>query len=294
MSEPKKHHYIPIFYLRAWAGSNGMLCEFSRPYRKLATKWRHPSATGYQEGLYTMPGLPPEHAQFIEKSYMAITDELAARAHRALLAWRDASSELVPDEKIAWARFLYALVIRTPEQIFRLEQKILAELPGMIDEYRLRYPDMRSFSDPEDFNSFKARYIANPLNTSPLNVIGKLLNSERVLTAIGSMKYGIIRLRELAPLTFLTSDRPFIMSDGIGRPDGHIAIPISPKVLFVAEQPNAGVSRYLRSLPARTLVTLANTKVVEQARRYVYGTDPSQRLFVDRRLGAKIPSSPFG
>lgn len=234
-----------------------------------------------------MPGLPPEHAQFIEKSYMAITDELAARAHRGLLAWKDASSELSPDEKIAWARFLYALVIRTPEQIVRLEQKILAELPGLIDEYRLRYLEMRSSSDPEDFNAFKARYIANPLNASPLSVIGQLLNSERVLTAIGSMKYGVIRLRELAPLTFLTSDRPFIMSDGIGRPDGHIAIPISPKVLFVAEQPNAGVGKYLRSLPARTLVTMANTKVVKQAHRYVYGTDPSQRSFVDRRLGAK-------
>jgi hypothetical protein len=40
----QKHHYIPEFYLKQWAGSDGRLCEFNRPHKKVVAQMKHPSA----------------------------------------------------------------------------------------------------------------------------------------------------------------------------------------------------------------------------------------------------------
>jgi hypothetical protein len=48
----EKHHYIPQFYLNRWAGTDGRLCEYSRPYDIVKPKFVHPSGTGYERGLY--------------------------------------------------------------------------------------------------------------------------------------------------------------------------------------------------------------------------------------------------
>jgi hypothetical protein len=32
MNEPINHHYVPVFYLSRWEGTDGCLCRFSRPY----------------------------------------------------------------------------------------------------------------------------------------------------------------------------------------------------------------------------------------------------------------------
>jgi hypothetical protein len=29
VSEPIRHHYIPVFYLKKWTGPDGRLCEYS-------------------------------------------------------------------------------------------------------------------------------------------------------------------------------------------------------------------------------------------------------------------------
>src|SRR5580704_19752927 len=56
----KKHHYIPVFYLKKWTAQDGRLWEFSRPYKtpegqpkpdikSIPVKARHtyPDATGF-------------------------------------------------------------------------------------------------------------------------------------------------------------------------------------------------------------------------------------------------------
>src|SRR5580692_1218431 len=46
-----KHHYIPVFYSKEWAGPDGRLCEYSRPYDVVKPKRVHPDGTGYVRGL---------------------------------------------------------------------------------------------------------------------------------------------------------------------------------------------------------------------------------------------------
>jgi hypothetical protein len=294
VSQPKKHHYIPVFYLKEWVGSQGRLCEYSRPHRKVAFKWRDPHATGYKEGLYTVPGLPSDEAEYIEKTFMGMTDDGAAITHKILLGWNDNGvQKLTPDQRISWARFLYALALRTPEDIERQGKLFVEMLPEFIEEYRIGYASLRNSTNPTSFDEFKANYLANARNISPLTAFPGMLNSELVLTAIASMTFRTIRLKQLAPLHFLTSDRPYIMTNGLKSQTDHIVLPISPKVLFIAEKGNA-VYRDMMSFSARKLAVTVNAKLVEQAYKYVYAIDAQQLDFVERRLGKRVPASPFG
>jgi hypothetical protein len=33
--EGDKHHYVPVFYTKEWAGLDGRVCEYSRPFREV-------------------------------------------------------------------------------------------------------------------------------------------------------------------------------------------------------------------------------------------------------------------
>ncbi len=277
-----------------WTGKNGNLCEYCRPFKRVTTKWRHPSGTGFEYGLYTSPGLPPDEAEYIEKYFMGLTDSSASKAQQVLLSWGKLGVQTITiEERIGWARFLYALSVRTPEQIANLTKKYVAMLPGMVENYRDVYSAKRRASDPADFDDFKSRYLANPKNQSPLHAFPGMLNSELVLPAIAQMTFRTLHITQFAGPTFLTSDRPFIMTDGIGRPGAHIVIPISPTILFLAENGD-NVYRHMMSLSAKALARTVNEKVTEQAHRYVYGVNPSQQAFVENRLGKKAVASPLG
>jgi hypothetical protein len=117
VSLPKRHHYIPIFYLKPWTNERGQLCEFSRPYKDVVSKWKHPAATAFVDGLYTIPGLPPDDAAYVERAFMGAVDFWAAQAHRVFLEGDPSKKDLASKQLVGWARFLYSLMLRTPEQI---------------------------------------------------------------------------------------------------------------------------------------------------------------------------------
>jgi len=289
MSEPNKHHYIPIFYSKQWAGSNGNLCQYSRPYKSVVYKWKSPAAVGYRPGLYTMPGVPLDQAQNIEKRLMGMTDVSAAEALQIFLERNTAA--FGARECIGWARFLYALTHRNPEKIAEMQAKLAIDAPLAIEEYRSVYDSMRRTADPPTFDEFKAQYLTNETNMSALNVLPSLLQSRRVLSQISNMNFRTIHVDRFAGRTFLTSDRPIIMTNGLLKPESHIVIAISPTMLFVADNTDYGY-KFLNSLPADKLIQTINHQVAEQSYEFVYGTDASQLKFISKRLGKKAPAIP--
>jgi hypothetical protein len=91
--------------------------------------------------------------------------------------------------------------------------------------------------------------------------------------------------------SFLTSDRPIVMTNGLSRPDSHLAIPIGPRKLFIASNQQGIVDEVVARKPD-DLVSFVNDRVVRQARRFCIGTDDQQLRFVTNRFGARLPSSP--
>lgn len=41
-----RHHYIPVFYLKRWGGSDRRICQFSQPYKRIHKKRVYPAQTG--------------------------------------------------------------------------------------------------------------------------------------------------------------------------------------------------------------------------------------------------------
>ena len=65
-----KHHYVPRFYLKAWANNNGKLVQWSViPHgNKIMSKFKVPSATAFEHNLYALDGSDKaeDHIVFLE------------------------------------------------------------------------------------------------------------------------------------------------------------------------------------------------------------------------------------
>jgi uncharacterized protein DUF4238 len=67
----------------------------------------------------------------------------------------------------------------------------------------------------------------------------------------------------------LTSDRPVMMTEGLGTDDSHIVMPISPTLLFLAVN-NEATRRQISRLNKDQIVGINNQCVCEQAKKFVY------------------------
>lgn len=264
MSQPMRHHYIPIFYLKQWAGVDGRLCEYSRPFNKVKPKRKHPAGTGYVNGLYTIPGLPPEDAQFVEKEFMQLNDHWAADALHVFLNSNPTERDISAKQKVGWARFIYSLIVRTPEHITRVQEQAKTFLKEQAIE----------------------------VSISAQALLPELINSKRVITEMAMMRFRTATVRPTKH-SFLTSDRPIIMTNGLQQEDAHIVIPISPRKLFMAAKGDA-LFKWIESIGDDQIVAITNARIAEQAIKYVYGVDDTQLRFVANRLGKMVKSTPLG
>jgi hypothetical protein len=113
-----------------------------------------------------------------------------------------------------------------------------------------------------------------------------------VILEIANMRWTTANVAR-AKHTMLASDRPVIMTNGLVVPNAHIAIPLSPTVLFFAVKTEA-TRQEIFSMNKNQMVEVTNSRVVEQAVKYVYGVDDRHSRFVANRIGKMLPSSPIG
>src|SRR5262245_3674520 len=81
LSQPRDHHFVPVFYLKQWTNQDGKLIEYSKPYgNKIVAKPVGPRATGFQTDLYAFQHLPPELAQYLEGAFLKRVDTESSAA----------------------------------------------------------------------------------------------------------------------------------------------------------------------------------------------------------------------
>jgi len=145
-----KHHYIPVFYSQEWAGPDGRVCEYSRPFDVVKPRRVHPDGTGYLRGLYTVPRNDPRVSEFIEREFLKITDNGAACVVQMFKLGKEI------DTRSAWSRFIISLMIRNPEYVGR----VAAEVAGFFDpkskELNEKYRAIRRPEDPETYDEYIA------------------------------------------------------------------------------------------------------------------------------------------
>jgi hypothetical protein len=290
--EPK-HHLIPIFYLQQWTGADRRLVEYCRRYKGVEARPTFPDGTGYVRGLYRLPDAPPGEEYIIETGLMSDIDNWAAKTLEQMKEDGITPGKLDPRKALGWCQFLYSLIVRNPEHLNLIKEKLKTLDPAVVlEEIREDYPKMRRPSDPETFDEYKAAFLLNPADIPATRVLPVLLKSKRVVRELASFQWRTVTVNA-AKHPLLTSDRPVIMSNGLIREDAHIVLPITPRRLFVATK-NEETFNSFRSMATIDLAEAVNNQVAKQAYTFVYGIDDTQLRFVANRLGKRVWSNPLG
>jgi hypothetical protein len=290
MSKQGRHHYIPVFYLKQWAGDDGRVCEFSKPHDRVKPRRTHPDGTGYHDGLNTVEGLPPDEAQFLEEVFFKIADDAAARALRILFTpppW-----SLTPVERSGWSRFILSLMIRNPQSVQKHKEVALAIFRNVLSRIEERYAQNHSPDDPPTYAEYARIHGRNPEGRTIVRVLQSLFDNAEIGRQINSMRWHVLSARN-SKFSILTSDRPLLITNGIGHPTGEIILPISPLHVFLATN-NVETENKIRAVwRTADAIPAINERVACQSRKYVYGTDDKQLSFVSKRLGLSYTADPL-
>lgn len=259
MNSPRKHHYLPRWYLSRWE-KEGVVWEFCRqgPKNELHARYRAVGATGYQRDLYTVPNRPPEQATVIETQFLQRIDDRGAKA----VGMAERNEPAGPNDKSGLVQFVLSMLHRPPKRIAYLEKRLIDDLAGN--------PDFEG-ADPKIYRG------------AALDVFADLVQSDLMLKRMMELSTFVITLDEDAH-DLLTSDCPLMMSNGLAHKEAFIILPISPRTLLVLAEERAIVT-HLVSHQGKKLAAAMNDAVVVQASEIVIAPDERQRRFIDNRLG---------
>jgi hypothetical protein len=150
-------------------------------------------------------------------------------------------------------------------------------------EFRRDYPGKRYQDIPDDV-----------MKRAALITVSRLMQNTEVEETLNSMLWTVYDLG-LPELHFFTSDRPVVMTNGIGNKGGHLAIPISPRKLFLAFR-DADIKAQILAMSPWDIHDNVNAVVVRSAIERVWDTDPQRLKFVqdEMSLDAKDDRNLFG
>lgn len=285
-NKPNRHHFLPVFYLRQWAGADQKIVRFTRPYGNVVKPLRvHPDGAGYIERLYAVEGLPDEAKQDLETEFLSPVDSRAADALKALVVGED----LTQAQRNAWAGFIATLLFRMPNDIAKLKENISQLwgklIPGLEKIYdALPIPD-RTESFEDLFNRTSEGFLA----AKAIEAVRTLMGDEDVVRILGAMEWSVLKT-DTAKHELVTSDRPVAHSYSLNHVESHLLVPIGPGRVFLAVKDRALIAK-IRSAGEDRLVRVVNDFVVSNATVTVCARTDSQLQFIQRRMGIETQPS---
>lgn len=283
-----RHHYIPCFYLRRWA-VDGFLREFSRRRGKICCRLASPKSTGYQRGLNTIPGLPPELNDQIEKRFFKIADQAASDALDIL---EGTQNTFTPRERSGWSRFLISLLLRTPEDLAELKCRFSELVNSAGEEEERHYASIRSNGDASTFAEWLQSVPSDLIERRALDVFTSCIDNPQIGQQLNNMHWTVRRFSK-PTFELLTSDRPIVRSHQLDQADSHIAIAIGPRRLFIAANESSFI-RQIQTADEGPLIKQMNLLAISRAVKFVYGADESQTRFIQNRMSTVAPRLLFG
>jgi hypothetical protein len=282
MSDPEKHHYLPVFYLKQWAALDGRVIRYYRPNREVVAHPIAPKNTGYEQGLYSLEGYEPEQRNVIEKQFMAPdVDDPAVAPFRHFLKRRPAA-ELTLPMKQAWTRFLMSLHVRNPGRMEQITAQGAEALRQMLDKDPEEYNAVRKPDDPPSLVAWVERYAPALIDNYGKAMLPALVTHQATGNEIIRMRWGVLESSGANP-DILTCDRPLFLSHGVNDLKCLIALPLSPRALFLASRDQQRLDKLI-AMESSTLIRAINETVVTQAARYVYGAHDRAVSFVEHWL----------
>jgi Protein of unknown function (DUF4238) len=285
MNEPRRHHYIPQFYLRRWCSQDGRLAYYAweksraSPKTDLVCRRVDPRDIAAEKNLYALARTADKQA--FEKYVNGEVDDAGARALQEIVAGR--VEELTSEDRAAWARFFVALPVRNPEAVADIKQSSSSNLLKRV---------RATMAETEDFEKLWDGVLKNDEEIAFLHenyglfVIEELCLNPQYHEIFTKMHWWTMDLSS-SDYALLTSDRPYCNFRPASHPQTLIYVPVSPSLAFFASPDPAKpaqLERYCARKGVKHMATMLNTRVVSWAWKYVYATDDTQSRFVKNRL----------
>ena len=283
------NHYIPIFYQKRWAvHADKRVCVYSRPHQKAHVQRKHPKGVGYERDLYTVTNTDAVVASYLEQQFFKITDDLGSKALAVIEAgqWQPMDTRV----RSGWTRFIVSLLHRNPEQIGTYLQTVSRYAMILKPQYERLYHNRKDANHPPTFDEFWQSILPEVVGRHWIKLIQTTIDSKFAGQHFNNLIWRVLDFK--SPRTFLTGDRPVIMTNGMFKSDSHLAIPIGPRKLFIAAHTTNLADTLVRD-KADDVIAFVNDKIARQARRFCIGINDSQLSFFTKRFGEMLPSTPF-
>jgi hypothetical protein len=263
------NHYVPIFYQKRWViRPDRRVCVYSRPYKDADVQRKHPKGVGYQRDLYTVTNTDAAVATYLERQFFKVTDDLAAKALSVIEAGQWGPMDTTT--RSGWTRFIMSLLHRNPEQVGRFLQIVSEYVAVIKPHYENLYNNKKDANHLATFDEFWQDILPEVIGRRWINLIQTTIDSKSVGEHFNHLVWRVLDFK--SSYTFLTGDRPIIMTNGMIKIDSHLAIPIGPRKLFIAAHTTELADAFTRD-KADNVIAFVNDKIVRQARRFCIGVD---------------------
>jgi hypothetical protein len=280
MVEPKKHHYLPQFYQRRWAGEDRKVTAYQRYGSKLSILRKSPKGVGYVEELYSIPSeTDPAKRQRVESQFMRGLDNDAADA---LTFMEQQGAPRDPRRRLGWTRFITSLIHRAPRRLDHFRQRLAEEQNLMLETLKTAYPQKRGPNDPATYEEYVALNELRLAGWSHAEFLQTMIDSEKIQSTIYNMFWNKIDLNRLN-FPLLTGDLPLIRSNGLGIKGGFLILPISPSSFFIAANRTEVITSFT-SQPAKRLGRALNDSIVRQSEIVIIAPNERQTDFINKRF----------
>jgi hypothetical protein len=308
----KLQHYVPRFYLRAWADKEKVFCL-------QGNKIRHPNikGVGAENYFYRLQELSPEDVDFIRKVIINDSPEGLKASHELIVR-----AFTVP---YLAKRKLEALGLATPEKMAEIDRRIIEineELHTNIEQYFQPYlaamisGDLSFLEDANEavlfYNGLAVQYartnhikktqlimeperfalylrIANPLTHIVATNVGSSLYAER-------KRHTIMLLDNVTSVPFITADQPVINiatvpKDTTPPTKFELYYPLSPTKAMLLLEPSSDF-RPADSNVSETFVNLYNLHMAAHSYRQVFSSSQRVLEYVRDELPAYMSCFP--
>lgn len=267
-----RNHYVPQFLLRAWSsGDEEDVVVFRNTQQGVRASRRGTKFTGFEHDMLSLTrdviaGMD-KHA--IEKQFLRVVDQEASDAREKML--QGGLAALSPYDRVAWARFIMSLRLRQPSLVMELRDSAAKHLRASLASHPAEYTEIAGEAAPVALEEWTEQKFPGLIENFGLSFFAGLVDDATIGTKLMNLKWWLWDFSD-CDIDLLLADHPCIFASGIDAPKLIVALPISPKMAFLATR-GEDVATALRATKPRDLLKRINTSSVIQATVRVYARD---------------------
>jgi hypothetical protein len=283
----QNHHYLPRNYQKRWADPadpKKRVWVYQRPHLDIVAGEKSTKTTGYVEDLYTVFTSPTDFHDDLEDTYFQEIDQKGCDALDLMQSKAPDAIIKLKAQRHDWERYVLSLYNRHPRQIAYIVGEVINWHLTEFKALRENYVAMRLPDEPATWDEFVAYLSAGKMTPMGAEILKSFIDNKEIFEQFDAMDSGLFEVK--TGRKFLTSDHPVIRYKGLKEPDGFIAVPVSPTVVWIAYNGPMMHQALVAALNDGVLIDEMNAYVVSHCIKYVYASDGDQVAFVDQHWSA--------